>query len=136
MSPNGGKYVPPNKSRIEPEKSVGCATAWHKSHSEARQQQLRTKKHQEPRGTVPAPGHANTKPRLFGGRSLQLEVRVGDDAHFRNVEPGELCLFAHADRRDLVADLEPDVRHHEAEHRHDYGIDDLHPKLRCIAVQD
>ena len=64
---------------------------------------------------------------LHNPRSLmKLEVRIAEHTHLRTVKTFDLGLRADANRRDEIADLEPDVGHDKAEDRDDRAVDELH----------
>ena len=57
------------------------------------------------------------------GSLMKLEVRITEDTHLRTIKTFDLGFLADANRRDQIADLEPDVGHDESEDRDDRGID-------------
>src|SRR5687767_9436885 len=65
----------------------------------------------------------------------QGEIGITEGTHFRIVQTTELDFLAHANRGDLVTDLEPDISHNETEDEDDGCIKALCPELRGVAVK-
>src|SRR5262245_58400899 len=83
-----------------------------------------------------SPDPDRPSPTLVHRATRDRDVRISKRPHRRTIESLQLDLSAHANRRQKIAHLEPDKRHHEPEHRHDGGIEQLGHQLRTVAIEN